>query len=375
MALAWACAIGLRGRPVLNSAGRAMGARVAGRQLGSSQRDQQPRAAGAAMMRSCSTTRAADGKEVMHSQLLRIALLLGCCARCCSAAVQQQQRPQVKGGYDCTDGCASATQTGRDRQCQSSDFRWDLVDLIHWHPGLRAAANGSLAWDEKSGGAAVCDPTHTDTNNHSAFVRTVREDFNVTILQQLQPPKLQDDLLHLFNHKPSRAAVISAACEAVLHSGFDGISVDFEGSWRSNMTFRPGLTRFIKELKAAASKLRRPKPHHALPLLVTAALAHDEDYDVAQDLPALSDSTDGLVIMTYDYLFVSKAAGPNSRARSDTPMYHSWDDPADPPSPNNNINSSIHTALSQGVPAGKITMGIAWCVARSHSHAGRVAQY
>ena len=112
--------------------------------------------------------------------------------------MQQQQRPQVKGGYDCTDGCASATQTGRDRQCQSSDFRWDLVDLIHWHPGLRAAANGSLAWDEKSGGAAVCDPTHTDTNNHSAFVRTVREDFNVTILQQLQPPKLQDDLLHLF---------------------------------------------------------------------------------------------------------------------------------------------------------------------------------
>ena len=62
--------------------------------------------------------------------------------------------------------------------------------------------------------------------------------------------------------------------------------------------------------------------------------------------------------MTYDYLFAAKA-GPNSLSRSDTPMYHS--DPADPPTPNNNINSSIHTALKQGVPAQKLTMCIAWC--------------
>ena len=281
-----------------------------------------------------------------------------------AGAAPPSRRPEVKGGYDCSQGCASSMH-GDPRPCHTSDFRWDILDMLHWHPGLRASANGTLAWDEKSGGADVCDPTHMATNNHSDFVRFVRERHNVTIVQQLQPPKLQDDLLHLFSHGPSRAAAISAACDAAIRSGFDGLSVDFEGAWRSNATFRPGLTRFIKELHAAASQRRRPPPHQALPLLVTVAVAHDMDYDMAQDLPALSESTDGLVIMTYDYLFVAKS-GPNARARSDTPMYHP-DDPEDPPTPNNNINSSIHTALDQGVSARQITMGIAWCLLRGIS--------
>ena len=273
------------------------------------------------------------------------------------SAATAARRPQVKGGYDCSQGCGKSGKTHL--PCLTDDFRWDLIDMLHWHPGLRTTANGSLAWDEKSGGADACDPTHTSTNNHSAFVKFVREQHNVTILQQLQPPKLQADLWHLFNDKPSRKAAIQAACQAVTRIGFDGISVDFEGPWRSNVTFRPGLTRFIKELKSAASKLRRPPPHHASPLLVTAAVAHDMDYDVAQDFPALAEVSDGLLTMTYDYLFAAKT-GLNALSRSDTPMYHSKHDPEDPPTPNNNINSSIQAALTQGVPAHKLTMCIAW---------------
>jgi hypothetical protein len=284
-------------------------------------------------------------------------LLLLSLALASSAGTTARRRPQVKGGYDCSQGCGKSGKAHL--PCLTDDFRWDLIDMLHWHPGLRLSANGSLAWDEKSGGADTCDPTYTATNNHSAFVKFVREQHNVTILQQLQPPKLQADLWHLFNDRLSRKAAITAACEAVTRIGFDGISVDFEGPWRSNATFRPGLTRFIKELKAAASKRRRPPPHHTLPLLVTAAVAHDMDYDVAQDFPALAEVSDGLLTMTYDYLFAAKA-GPNSLSRSDTPMYHK-NNRADPPTPNNNINSSVHTALTQGVPAHKLTMCIAWC--------------
>ena len=48
----------------------------------------------------------------------------------------------------------------------------------------------------------------------------------------------------LLSNKSRRLAAAGSACATAQAGGFDGVSLDFEGSWRSNEEFRWDLTAF-----------------------------------------------------------------------------------------------------------------------------------
>jgi spore germination protein YaaH len=158
------------------------------------------------------------------------------------------------------------------------------------------------------------------------------------------------EVYQLLANKSTRRNAVATACAIASKAGYDGISVDFEGPWTSNVGFHHVFSAFITEIAAACTALPTP-------LTVSAALAHSLSYDVAEDAAFIATAvTDGVVLMTYDYLFVGNGHGPT---RPNAPLYA--DAYMTPPSDLNNVNSSIMYALQQShVPASSLTIGIAW---------------
>jgi spore germination protein YaaH len=261
-------------------------------------------------------------------------------------------RPEVKAGYDCTQSCDK-------RACKISDFQWDLLDGLHHHAGLRIAGNGSVFYDTSKNrpGEELYSCNPAESQNQSMLMQHARTQGVKNILS-LHPPKTTNpsfnsssEVFQLLANTTNRASAVATACSMAAAGGFDGLSVDFEGKWTNNVAFRDVFTAFVAELAAACTS-------QSPALSVCSALAHDLNYDVAEDANAQAKAaTGGIVLMTYDYLFVT-SSGKNSLSRSDTPMY--VEEFMAPASPNNNVNSSIHRALELGVPASALLMGIAW---------------
>ena len=266
-------------------------------------------------------------------------------------------RPQIRAGYDCTQPCEGASKHSK-RACEFRDFRWDLLDSLDHNKGLRAYGNGSILWDRTNAVSGYsCNPALS--KNQSLFMQHAREQ-NVKNVIGLHGPKTRNpsfnstsDVYNLLANETTRHNAAASACAIACKAGFDGVSVDFEGPWTSNIAFRHVFADFMREI-ALACHGQTPKP-----LTVSAALSHDLSYSVGQNGAAISNAaTDGIVLMTYDYLYTGNGSGPT---RPNAPLYA--DTYMGFPTPNNNVNSSIWYALQLkpvAVPASQLTMGIAW---------------
>ena len=267
-------------------------------------------------------------------------------------------RPQIKAGYECLKPCDATTRASGRRACEVSDFRWDLLDALQHAGGLRVRGNGSVYWDtSRAAPGYSCDPA--ESNNQSLFMQHARSQGVKNILS-LHPPKpsspsynASSEVFQLLANSSTRARAVAAASSMAAAGGFDGLSVDFEGSWTATAAFRSVFSDFVAELATTCSALSPP-------LTVSSALAHDLAYNTAEDATAQAKaSTDGVVIMTYDYLFATRRSGANSLSRPNAPMYP--DAYMGQASPNNNVNSSVWYTLQQlQVPPDKLTLGVAW---------------
>jgi len=209
-------------------------------------------------------------------------------------------RPQIKAGYECLKPCDATTRASGRRACEVSDFRWDLLDALQHAGGLRVRGNGSVYWDtSRAAPGYSCDPA--ESNNQSLFMQHARSQGVKNILS-LHPPKpsspsynASSEVFQLLANSSTRARAVAAASSMAAAGGFDGLSVDFEGSWTATAAFRGVFSDFVAELAATCSALSPP-------LTVSSALAHDLAYNTAEDATAQAKaSTDGVVIMTYDY--------------------------------------------------------------------------
>ena len=171
----------------------------------------------------------------------------------------------------------------------------------------------------------------------------------------------------------SRSRFAASCIQAFLvGQGLDGIDLDWEfpvhgGMNRSRPQDRADATALVQELRRQLEALGRKTHRHYLLTVATPAATweqgggsglHGGPYSVSDsyDLAALARSVDWLNVMTYDMNTVfSPVSGFN------TPLTA---DPRDPtPQPqgsHDNLTSAVSFYESQGVPAAKIMLGIAF---------------
>jgi len=165
---------------------------------------------------------------------------------------------------------------------------------------------------------------------------------------------------------PSRGRFAMSCIQAfVVEQEFDGIDLDWEfpvhgGMNRSRPEDRADATAMVQEFRRQLDALGRRSHRHYLLTLATPAATWEQGgaYSVndSYDLAALARSVDWLNVMTYDMNTIfSPLSGFNAPLASD---------PRDPsPAPQrsrDNLTSAVSYYESQGVPAAKIMLGIAF---------------
>ena len=147
--------------------------------------------------------------------------------------------------------------------------------------------------------------------------------------------------------------------------GFDGIDLDWEfpvhgGMNRSRPEDRGNATELVREFRRQLDALGRKSDHHYYLTVATPAGTWQQGgaYSVSDsyDLAAVAGSADWLNVMTYDMNTIfSPSSGFNAPLAAD---------PRDPtPAPQrerDNLTSAVAYYESQGVPAGKIMLGVAF---------------
>ena len=164
----------------------------------------------------------------------------------------------------------------------------------------------------------------------------------------------------------SRGKFAASCVQAFLvEQGFDGIDIDWEfpvhgGMNRSRPEDRADATALVREFRRRLDALGREKHRHYFLTVATPAGTWQQGgaYSVSDsyDLAALAHSVDWLNVMTYDMNTIfSPLSGFNAPLGAD-----SRDATPEPQRARDNLTSAVSYYESQGVPAGKIMLGVAF---------------
>ena len=211
--------------------------------------------------------------------------------------VTVSKRPHVSAGYGCMMGAHNLTEY--------IDYRWDVLDSIHYHDAVGVLANGTTKTDFHG-----CDfphgPQYTGLMAHAkasgvaVWLSTGNVGFGAF------GGDSSGEIIRFFTDEAVRTLAIKSSLDAVELGGNAGLSVDFEGDWRFNASVREPHARFIRDL-AQAGQERSP------PIPIRYPIFWDIYKDAAVDMVALTNATEATVLMTYDYHWGGDGrAGPNA---------------------------------------------------------------
>lgn len=148
---------------------------------------------------------------------------------------------------------------------------------------------------------------------------------------------------------PARQSLAQSCVRFMKVSGFDGIDTDWEFP---SSTDKSNYTAFLKELRSQLDAQGASDGKH---YLLTAALpARPDNYDNLE-LDQIHQYLDWINLMAYDFYTAS-----SSPTHFSAPLYTSSSDPEPDQKKRSsyNVDAAIRTYLSQGVPPGKIVVGV-----------------
>lgn len=163
-----------------------------------------------------------------------------------------------------------------------------------------------------------------------------------------------DDFSDIVAYSNARAAFVESCLTFITNYGFDGIDFDWEypvEGGEAGLTHRPeDRTNFLALVREMRDRLDVQGAADGRRYLVTIAASADyASLTTRFAVAEMSACLDWINLMTYDF------AGPWDAATGhDSPLYGN---PA-APNPSYNIHTSVQTCLSNGVPAGRIVIGI-----------------
>jgi len=215
--------------------------------------------------------------------------------------------------------------------------------------------------------AGVCTPpTAAQTGTFAALRKLRQEHPGLRLIVSIggwdAAPQYSDIAL---THR-SRAKFAASCVQAfLLQQGFDGIDIDWEfpvhgGMNKSRPQDRADATALVREFRRQLDALGRAKRRHYYLTVATPAGTWQQGgaYSVSDsyDLAALAQSVDWLNVMTYD---MNTIFSPLSAFN--TPLAADPRDPAPAPQRSlDNLTGAVGYYESQGVPAAKIMLGIAF---------------
>ena len=260
-------------------------------------------------------------------------------------------RPHVSAGYGCVMAAENTTEF--------TDYRWDLLDSVHFHDAVGLNADGTTFYTNGNGSHShhgICD--YPD-GPHFTAVRAQARAAGVQLWLSTGNsgfgsfgPASDEEMYHFLSDKTIRSRAIKSSLDAVEAGGLDGLSLDIEGNWRFNHTIRAPHSEFVRDL-AAAGQQRTPKIKLRYPIF------WDIYKDAAVDLVALTSVTEATVLMTYDYHW-----GGDGRAGPNAPLTNCKIN-CSGEAAGANVERTIQLAhsLSQGsnITNPKFFLGIAWC--------------
>lgn len=200
-----------------------------------------------------------------------------------------------------------------------TSYQWNLLsDFCYFDYTVNAStgnnSNASFAW---STSAAVTAAINNGVNAH--FCATLFSNHATFLASAAAQQTFITNTINLLNSR-----------------GGKGVNIDFEGMAASNKTaFTAFMQNLSTQLKAANASYE-----------VSVAL-YAVDWSAVFDIPNLTNYVDLFIIMGYDYYWSGSAtAGP------DAPLYN-FD-----PGYNYTLTKSVTYYLKQGVPAGKLLLGL-----------------
>lgn len=215
--------------------------------------------------------------------------------------------------------------------------------------------------------AGVCTPpTAAQTGKFAALRQLRREHPGLRLIVSIggwdQAPQYSDIALTDWSRSRFAASCIQTFLRA---QGFDGIDLDWEfpvhgGMNRSRPEDRADATALVREFRRQLDALGRKNRHHYLLTVATPAGTWQQGgaYSAGDsyDLAALARCADWLNVMTYDMNTIfSPLSGFNAPLDADP-----GDTTPEPQRSRDNLRSAVRYYESQGVPAAKIMLGVAF---------------
>jgi hypothetical protein len=225
------------------------------------------------------------------------ALALAVSTSMVSASWGARPRPHVSAGFGC--------KMGQQNVSEFIDYRWDVLDSVHYHDAVGIFANGSTytnfhGCDYPRGAQFRALRARAQASGVAVWLSTGNVGFGSFGTDSSQ------QILDFFTDEQVRWRAIKSSLDAVEAGGLAGLSVDFEGNWRFNSSVRAAHSRFFSDL-AAAGRQRTP------PIPIRYPIFWDIYKDSAVDMVALTNATESTVLMTYDYHWGGDGrAGPNA---------------------------------------------------------------
>jgi len=236
--------------------------------------------------------------------------------------------------------------------------------MVGYFPGLAIHARGyhvsdipadklthinyAFAWVSNSGGCVSLSPQDDQIN------------FPALQLLKQQHPGLRTLIAvggasHSGNFSKATATAaarqsLAQSCVSFMRvSGFDGIDIDWEFP---GPTDKPNYTALLKELRSQLDVQGVTDGTH---YLLTAALSGSPDHFAHFELPQIAQYLDWINLMAYDFYTAS-----SSKTHFSAPLYASSTDREPDPKKrsSSNVDASVRAYLSEGVPAGKIVVGL-----------------
>lgn len=206
------------------------------------------------------------------------------------------RRPHVAAGFGC--------KMGQENVSEYLDYRWELLDSIHYHDAVGLHANGTTGFfngcDYPAGSQFQGLRAVARAHGVKLWLSTANSDFGSF------GPDSSPEIIRFFSDETVRWRAINSSLDAVELGGLDGLSVDFEGDWRFNNSVRELHSVFFRDL-AHAGQQRSP------PIPIRYPIFWDIYKDSAVDMVAITNVTEATVVMAYDYHWGGDGlAGPNA---------------------------------------------------------------
>lgn len=222
------------------------------------------------------------------------------------------------------------------------------------------------AFGEPNDAGACAPPTAAQTGTFAALRKLRQEHPGLRLILSIggwgAAPQYSDIALT----GRSRGKFAASCVQAFLvQQGFDGIDIDWEfpvhgGMNKSRPEDRADATALLREFRRQLDVLGREKHHHYFLTVATPAGTWQQGgaYSVSDsyDLAALAQSVDWLNVMTYDMNTIFSPV-----SAFNTPLAADPHDPAPAPQRSlDNLSGAVRYYESEGVPAAKIMLGIAF---------------